>query len=74
MTHVNRLKVYWGIALCGLLISAALPARAADEPGNGVWKFAPAQTSIHAEFNGEDAVGLAAGAHLKTDLLDKFDR
>lgn len=36
-------------------------------PTDGVWKFAPAPQQIRGEFNNEDPVGLAAGAHLKTD-------
>jgi len=35
-----------------------------EPQGNGVWKFKPAQTSIRGEFNNEDPVALAAGAHI----------
>lgn len=48
------------IAIAGLL--------AADVAGSdGTWKYAPAPENIHATFNGEDPVGLAAGAHIRTD-------
>jgi YHS domain-containing protein len=52
-----------------LLAGAALTSgNAQTVPGDGgTWKFAPAPSGIHAEFNAEDPVALAAGAHIKTD-------
>jgi YHS domain-containing protein len=66
MTRDTRSRSGWSIALCALVTAAALPVMSDEPQGNGVWKF-KAPTGIRGEFNNEDPVGLAAGAHLGTD-------
>jgi YHS domain-containing protein len=39
----------------------------ADAQESGTWKFPPAPDHINPEFDSEDPVALAAGAHVKTD-------
>jgi hypothetical protein len=68
MTRDTRSRSSWSIALCALVAAGALPVMSDEEPrGNGVWKFKAPSTPIRGEFNNEDLVGLAAGAHLGTD-------
>jgi hypothetical protein len=57
-----RPRTICAAVLCALIILTTLRAGAAEEPSNGVWKYAPPQASINGEFNNEDAVGLAAVA------------
>lgn len=55
------------LALCGAMLIAQLPAQAGDRPAGGIWKYAVPPATIRGEFNNEDPLGLAAGAHIKTD-------
>jgi hypothetical protein len=67
MTMRIRPRLLWEIALCAALIAATPRAGAADQQPDGIWKSRVPSTPIHGEFNDEDPVGLASGAHLKTD-------
>jgi hypothetical protein len=67
MTAKSRLRIWRELALCTLADAMTLGAMAADPPTNGVWKYQVPPTPVSGEFNNEDPVGLAAGAHLATD-------
>jgi hypothetical protein len=62
-----RLRIWCEIALCTVASATTLGAVAAEPPTNGVWKYEVPPTPVSGEFNNEDPVGLAAGAHLATD-------
>jgi hypothetical protein len=55
------------LALGGAMLMVQLPALAGDRPAGGIWKYAVPPATIRGEFNSEDPLGLAAGAHIPTD-------
>jgi YHS domain-containing protein len=64
MLRLYKSAVHAGLLACAVIGSSN--AQNVPEDG-GTWKFAPAPSGIHAEFNAEDPVALAAGTHIKTD-------
>jgi YHS domain-containing protein len=56
-------------AALGILLLATAPCAIAEDPSpiDGIWKSKIPASTISGEFNNEDPVALAAGAHLKTD-------
>jgi YHS domain-containing protein len=69
MTRRYKSAIPASVLACAALTSGN--AQTVPDDG-GAWKFAPVPSGIHAEFNAEDPVALAAGAHIKADCSINF--
>jgi YHS domain-containing protein len=67
MFRNGRTRLACATALFLLGIAPTRRAMADEPPIDGIWKSRIPASSISGEFNNEDPVALAAGAHLKTD-------